>query len=133
MSLVLVVGEAAASPLDRVHHVTPDGMKPGSDPVTIYVFWSYSCPQCHELSRIFTQTRGIEWRVVPVGQSDTSQVFAEKTVGAEGTLTNRWAARELEVRGTPTSFIVDDGDIYRVVGNQGAAFWESAVRRVAGR
>lgn len=123
------IGSSAAAPLDlkeRAHVLAPEGQGEG---LVLYTFWSVTCPICHQMKKDMAEVEGIDWRMIPVGFSDEGWQWAVEAVGLDAAGNNLRLARELEIRGTPTSFIQDGDTLYRIRGGRPASFWEELPAR----
>lgn len=136
MTLVLLTvammgwgGGSAAAPLDlqeRAQVLASEGRGEG---LVLYTFWSVTCPICHQMKKDMAEVEGIDWRMIPVGFSDEGWQWSVEAVGFDAAGDNLRLARELEIRGTPTSFIQDGDTLYRIRGGRPASFWEELPAR----
>lgn len=117
---------AAESPLEDAHYRTPHGTQ---GDLTVYTFWSYTCPICHQMRKDLAGVDQVEWRMIPVGFSGEGWQWTTRKLGLEEAGDNLRLARELNIRGTPTSFIVDGETLYRIQGGRPAEFWEELPAR----
>ncbi|SFC91813.1 Thioredoxin-related protein [Thiohalospira halophila DSM 15071] len=111
-----------SSALEDATYLEPEEDANGE--LTLYTFWSVTCPICHQMKKDMAEVEGIDWRMIPVGFSDEGWQWAVEAVGLDAAGDNLRLARELEIRGTPTSFIQDGDTLYRIRGGRPASFWE---------